>query len=98
VALANRIGVILTTLGVEGYDPLRRDRRHRLGQLRTALGSPLPAHAEARILRILDRLELVLGQISFLEAQRDAVLERAEQAAPAETMIKQLARLRGIGA
>ena len=98
IALTNRIGGILTTLGVEGYDPLRRDRRHRLGQLRTAPGMPLPAHAEARILRMLDRLELVLGQISVLETQRDAVLERAEQAAPAETMIKRLASLRGIGA
>jgi transposase len=98
IALTNRIGGVLTTLGVEGYDPLRRDRRHRLGQLRTALGAPLPAHAGARILRMLDRLELVLGQISALEAQRDAVLERAEQIAPAETMIKRLASLRGIGA
>jgi transposase len=71
VALTNRIGAILTTLGVEGYDPLRRDR---LGRLRTALGEPLPANAAARILRLLDRLELVLGQISVLEAQRDAVL------------------------
>jgi transposase len=98
IALTNRIGGILTTLGVEGYDPLRRDRRDRLDQLRTALGTPLPAHAEARILRMLDRLELVLGQISVLETQRDAVLERAEQAAPAETMIQRLASLRGIGA
>ncbi len=38
IALTNRIGGILTTLGVEGYDPLRRDRRGRLGRLRTALG------------------------------------------------------------
>jgi transposase len=98
IALTNRIGGILTTLGVESYDPLRRDRRNRLDQLRTALGTPLPAHAEARILRMLDRLELVLGQISVLETQRDAVLERAEQAAPAETMIQRLASLRGIGA
>jgi len=62
IALTNRIGGILTTLGVEGYDPLRRDRRDRLGQLRTALGDPLPSHAEARILRMLDRLELVLAR------------------------------------
>src|ERR687894_393768 len=53
IALTNRIGGILTTLGVEGYDPLRRDRRPRLGLLRTALGAPLPANPEARILRVL---------------------------------------------
>jgi transposase len=45
IALTNRIGAVLTTLGVEGYDPLRCDRRRRLGQLRTALGDPLPANA-----------------------------------------------------
>src|ERR671917_911800 len=98
IALTNRIGAILTTLGVEGYDPLRRDRRLRLGQLRTALGEPLPANAAARILRMLDRLELVLTQLSALEAQRDAVLERSERAEPAEVMIQRLAGLRGVGA
>jgi len=45
IALANRIGSILTTLGVRGYDPLRGDRRRRLDGLRTALGDPLPPHA-----------------------------------------------------
>ena len=97
VALTNRIGGILATLGVEGYDPLRRDRRPRLGQLRTALGGPLPSHAEARILRMLDRLELVLSQIAVLEAQRDAAPARAERADAAEAMIHRLAGLRGVG-
>lgn len=45
IALANRIGAILTTLGIRGYDPMRRDRRQRLDGLRTALGDPLPPHA-----------------------------------------------------
>ncbi len=98
IALTNRIGGILTTLGVEGYDPLRRDRRRRLGQLRTALGEPLPANAEARILRMLDRLELVLAQIKAVEAQRDAVLQRAGQGDGTEAMIRRLAGLRGVGA
>jgi transposase len=98
IALTNRIGGILTTLGVEGYDPLRHDRRQRLGQLRTALDKPLPANAEARILRILDRLELVLAQLAAVEAQRDAVLARPERADPAAAMIQRLAGLRGVGA
>lgn len=97
IALTNRIGAIPTTVGVEGYDPLRRDRRRRIGQLRTALGAPLPANAEARILRMLDRLELVLAQIAALEAQRDAVSERSGQADPAAAMIRRLAALRGVG-
>ena len=47
---------------------------------------------------MLDRLELVLTQLSALEAQRDAVLERSERAEPAEVMIQRLAGLRGVGA
>jgi len=96
VAIANGIASILATLGARGYDPLRRDRRQRLGDVRTALGSPLPPRAKARIERMLDRLELVLTQIAALERQRDAVLD---EAAPgdAERMIQRLVRLRGIG-
>lgn len=96
VAIVNGIASILATLGVRGYDPLRRDRRARLEGMRTALGEPLPPHAKARIGRMLDRLELVLTQIIALERERDAVLE---EAAPgrAERMIQQLVQLRGIG-
>ena len=75
IMLSNRIGAILATLGIDDYNPLRRDRRVRLEALRTALDQPLPEHARAKIVRIIDRLELVLSQVSVLESQRDAVLE-----------------------
>lgn len=96
VSLANRIGAVLATLGVGKYDPLRRDRRQRLDALRTPLGNVLPPHARAKIVRMLDRLELVRAQLAELEQQRDAVLE---ETAPdrAGVMIQQLATLRGIG-
>lgn len=45
VGLVNRIGAVLATLGVDEYNPLRRDRRQRLDGLRTALGDPLPTLA-----------------------------------------------------
>lgn len=96
VAIANGIASILATLGARGYDPLRRDRRQRLEEVRTALGDPLPPRARARIERMLDRLELVLTQIAALERQRDAVLDEALPG-DAERMIQQLVRLRGIG-
>ena len=94
--LVNRIGAILATLGVSDYNPLRRDRHRRLGELRTAVGAPLPPYARAKITRMLLRLELVLAQLAELDQQRDAVLE---DAAPdrAGAMIQQLAGLRGIG-
>lgn len=96
ISLVNRIGAVLATLGVRDYNPLRRDRRARLEALRTALGDPLPPHAHARILRVLDRLDLVCAQITELERSRDAVLEE-EAPDRAEKMIQQLVGLRGIG-
>jgi len=96
VGLVNRIGAVLATLGVGEYNPLRRDRRQRLDGLRTALGDPLPTHARAKIVRMLDRLELLLAQITELEQSRDAVLED-ENPDRAASMIQQLAKLRGVG-
>src|SRR5205823_1871332 len=96
VSLVNRIGAVLTTLGTGDYNPLRRDRRTRLESLRTALGDPLPPHARARIRRMLDRLDLVCAQITELEQERDAVLDK-EAPDRAEKMIQQLVELRGIG-
>src|SRR6476646_5405306 len=96
ISLVNRIGAVLATLGVDDYNPLRRDRRARLESLRTALGDPLPPHSRARIRRMLDRLDLVCAQITELEQERDAVLEK-EAPDRAEKMIQQLVELRGIG-
>jgi transposase len=97
IGLTNRIGAILATLGVEGYTPLRRDRRQRLEEVRTALGTPIPDNAKARILRLIERLELVLKQLHAVESQRDAVLAQDEAAGSAEAMIACLVGLRGIG-
>ncbi len=98
IALTNRIGAILATLGVEVYQPLRRDRRQQLEAARTALGTPIPENAKARILRLIDRLELVLNQLQAVESHRDAVLQREDASGSAEVMMKRLVELRGIGA
>lgn len=98
VTITNRIGAILATLGVDGYNPLKRDRRQRLLELRTPLGAPVPDNARARIARQLDRLELVLRQLTEVEGVRDAVLARPEATDKAEGMIRDLAGLRGIAA
>jgi transposase len=96
VGIVNRIGAVLATLGVGEYNPIRRDRRQRFDELRTALGGSLPTHARAKIVRMLDRLELLLIQITELEKSRDAVLEDANPD-KAASMIQQLAKLRGVG-
>src|ERR1700733_183331 len=75
VSLVNRIAAVLATLGVRDYNPLLRNRRGRLDELRTALGTALPPQARAKIVRMIDRLELVQAQVAELDQERDAVLE-----------------------
>lgn len=80
---------------MDDYNPLRRDRRQHLEELRTALGTPIPEHAKARIVRLLDRLELVLRQVQQVESRRDDAVEIGS--GPAEQMMKRLVGLRGVG-
>src|ERR1700691_3825893 len=96
VSLVNRIAAVLATLGVRDYNPLLRNRRGRLDELRTALGTALPPQARAKVVRMIDRLELVQAQVAELDQERDAVLEdRAPDRAA--KVIQQLATLRGVG-
>lgn len=96
VALVSRIGAVLATMGCGDYNPLLQNRRQRLGELRTALGTSLLPHALAKISRMLDRLDLVRTQIAALEQDRDAVLQE-DVPDKAGKMIQQLSMLRGIG-
>ena len=90
----NRIKGLLFSVGVRGYEPMRRDRRERLEELRTGDGRSLAVHLKAQLCRELDRLELLSGQIKTVEAERDALCSQAHEASP-QTM---LAAVKGIGA
>jgi len=91
----NRIKGLLFSQGVSNYEPLRRDRRRRLEELRTGDGRPLPKHLKAQISRELDRLELLLEQIKAAESERDALIAAQQVAAPASAAI--LLDIKGIG-
>jgi transposase len=91
----NRIKGLLFAQGIFDYEPLRRGRRARLEELRTGDGRPLPAHLKAQISRELDRLEILLTQLTAVEAERDALLKPARDAAPEPAAM--LVRLKGIG-
>lgn len=71
----NRIKGLLSTQGVFGFEPLRQDRRKRLGERRRWDGQSLPPQLRTELLREFDRLELVLSQITVLEAERDKALK-----------------------
>jgi len=92
----NRIKGLLSGQGIPDYDPLHRDRRPCLAALTTGDGRPLPERLKAEIGRELDRLEMVVSQLTVVERERDALVARTAEAdacaAPAA-----LARLRGIG-
>lgn len=97
----NRIRGMLMAEGIADYAPLRRDRRERLDALRTADGRPLPPHLKARILREIERIEVVVRQIAEVEAERDALLRpetKVGVAGVSETAAALLMKLKGIGA
>jgi transposase len=91
----NRIKGLLFAQGVFDYEPLKRNRRVRLEELKTGDGRALGAQLKAQISRELDRLELILPQLKAVEAERNALLEptRENPSAPAAM----LARLKGLG-
>ncbi len=55
----NRIKGLLFTQGIRGYEPVNRDRRQRLDELRTGDGRALSKHLKAEICRELDRPRIV---------------------------------------
>ena len=80
----NRIKGLLFGQGINGYEPLRRDRHERLDELTTGDGRTLPLLLKAQISRELDRLDLVLEQIRACEQARDALLTTSQPAAAVE--------------
>ena len=50
----NRIKGLLFSQGVGDYEPLRRDRRKRIVEMRTGDGRPLGEHLRAQILQSAD--------------------------------------------
>ena len=91
----NRVKGLLFCQGIREYEPLHRDRRKRLEELRTGDGRELPGNIRAQVCRELDRLELLLDQIKAVECERDAMAIPAAINTPAP--IAMLLGLKGIG-
>ena len=94
----NRIKGLLAIHGIYDYEPLRRDRMQQLEQLHIADGRTLPPRLKAEILRELQRLELVVGMIKTIEAERDAIAAaKTETEHGSAKKIQDLAKIKSIG-
>jgi transposase len=94
----NRIKGLLAIHGIYDYQPLRRDRMPQLERLRTADGRRLPPRLKAEILRELKRLELIIGMIKTIEAERDAIASaKTETEHGSAKKIQELAKIKCIG-
>jgi transposase len=109
ISHVNRIKGLLATQGVFDFEPLHKDRRKRMKQLRGWDGRSLPPRLTAELTRELDRLEMVISQIAAVEAERDRALTVKQQKVttapkpagppvPAADAGALLYQLRGIGA
>jgi transposase len=96
VAHINRIKGLLFSQGITNYEPMSRDRRQQLEDLRTGDDRALPAHMRAQIRRELDRLELLLEQIRSVEDERDALIA-AQTAEARPSPVTMLLEIKGIG-
>jgi transposase len=97
VSHVNRIKGLLFSQGITNYEPMRRDRRQRLEELRTGDGRELPACLKGQLCRELDRLELLLEQSKAVEAERDALIA-AHHATSTPSRVTMLLDIKGIGA
>ena len=93
----NRIKGLLATQGITDYQPLRRDRSARLGEVRTKDGHALPPRLRRELERELQRLELVLEQLEAVEAERDAAVAAPTVDDADAAKVALLVRLGGIG-
>lgn len=91
----NRIKGLLAGQGITGYEPLHKDRRACLDELTTGDGRPFPAVLKAELLREIDRIELLLRQITAVETERDAAVKPVADAEHSPVAL--LTRLKAIG-
>ena len=96
VSHVNRIKGWLATEGIVDYQPLRRDRRARLAELRTALNQPLPTQMAEAIGRALERIELLLVQLKAIETKRDAIVANPPLDDYNAAKIRRLAQLKSL--
>jgi transposase len=85
----NRIKGLLATQGISSFEPIHKNRRKRFEELCRWDGQPLPPRLKTELVRELDRLELVIAQLTELETERNNALQ-AKQASLGRTTTRPL--------
>jgi len=95
----SRVKALLALQGIYDFEPMHRERIPRLERLRTADGRKLPSRLKAEIVRELQRLELILGMIKTIEAERDAIASavKSQSEHTNAKKIQELVKIRSIG-
>ena len=106
-SLTNSIKGLLKLHGIFDLEPRAGDFKEKLSKATTAYGEAFPPKARREVLRLAERLALVLRQVAEVEAERDAAAQSGESIrvgdAPqgseqqASAKIATLAALKGIG-
>jgi transposase len=96
--LVNRMKAMMARLGIRGFNPALRKSESELDGLRTPEGAKLPANTLAELRRDTARLRLIEAQIADIERERRDRLEaRATADSKADAMVRNLARVVGLG-
>src|SRR5260221_4837289 len=69
----NRVKGLLFSQGITGYEPLRRDRRERLGKVPTRDNRPLPGDLRGHGCPVLDLRAHLVARVSAREGPSGAV-------------------------
>ena len=77
-SLSNAIKGLLKLHGIFELDPRARDFQAGFAEVRTAYGEAFPPKARQKIVRIAERLAVVIRQIEEVEAERNAVAQSGE--------------------
>lgn len=77
-SLNNAIKGLLKLHGIFDLEPRARDFQARFAEVRTAYGEAFPPKARQEIVRIAERLAVVLRQLDEVEAERNAVAQTGE--------------------
>ncbi len=95
-SIVNRMKALLIQFGVRNFNPKLRKAAERLDAVRTPEGVPLPPHTVAMLRRLMERKQVIDGQVKAVEQERSRRVEQ-DPAGKRNAMVLMLSRIVGLG-